>query len=202
KLERKPPVLKLAPGVLWAGDPDQKEVTPGARRSGLKHSLLLPKKGKRDVHHPGKILTPYAQKLYYANVVSQKIRIALAVGSFLFCFVGFAAPPVALDAFFTTVRDTPVQVLLTGIDEDVDPDHPEVHPLTFAIVTPPAHGSLSGDITAVKYEAPHKAVVILIYTPELGFVGTDSFTYIVTEPLGFFATGVVRIDVARPPAPP
>jgi hypothetical protein len=132
----------------------------------------------------------------------QKIGIAVAAVSFLFSFLGFAAPPVALDAFFTTLRDTPVQVVLTATDEDIDPDHPEVHPLVFAIVTPPAHGSLSGDITAVKYEEPHKATVLLTYTPERGFIGTDSFTFIVTDPLGLFATGVVRIDVARPPAPP
>lgn len=126
----------------------------------------------------------------------------IAVTFLVFSVLTFAAPPVALDAFFSTLRNTPVQVILSATDEDIDPNHPEVHPLAFAIVTPPAHGTLSGDITAVRYEAPHKAEVVLTYNPAHGFVGTDSFVYTVTDPAGFFSTGIVRIDVTRPPAPP
>lgn len=147
-----------------------------------------------------KVLTFKPGGAYYAGTVPQKS--VGAVTFLVFNLLVLAAPPVALDAFFTTLRDTPVPVVLTATDEDIDPDHLEVHPLVFAIVTPPAHGSLSGDITAVRYEAPHKAVVVLTYNPAHGFVGTDHFIYTVTDPAGFFATGIVRIDVTRPPAPP
>ncbi|MCP3065090.1 HYR domain-containing protein [Myxococcus sp. K38C18041901] len=52
----------------------------------------------------------------------------------------------------------PAEVTLTGTDA-------EGSPLTFIIVTPPAHGTLSGT-------PPN-----LTYTPNPGYIGPDSFTY-------------------------
>jgi len=136
-------------------------------------------------------------------VMVLKKRVLAFLGcSFLLGFLSFAAPPMAWDAFFTTIRDTPVKVVLVATDQGIDPNRPEVHPLVFTILTPPYHGALSGDIHAVSYEEPYKAVVELTYEPVAGFVGSDHFVYTVADPAGFFATGIVRVDVVRPPAPP
>lgn len=131
-------------------------------------------------------------------------RIALALWSVI-VFIGVGAPPVISDSLVSTLRDTPVEIVLATMDADIDPDHPEVHPLVFTILTPPTHGTLAGDVKAVvyeKFEPTNRALVKLTYTPERGYVGSDSLVFQVTDPFGFFATAAVRIEIARPPAPP
>ncbi|HEX5617343.1 MAG TPA: Ig-like domain-containing protein, partial [Solirubrobacteraceae bacterium] len=104
----------------------------------------------------------------------------------VFRFTGNLAPnqpPVANDRSLTTPEDTPLGVGLTGSD-------PEGGPLTFAVATPPAHGTLSGT-------APS-----LTYTPAANFTGTDSFTFTVTDADGAVDTGTVSITVAPLNDPP
>ena len=67
-------------------------------------------------------------------------------------------PPVAADLSVTTPQDTAVGVTLSATDADSNP-------LTYAVVTGPAHGTLSGT-------AP-----TLTYTPTSGYTGADSFTF-------------------------
>jgi VCBS repeat-containing protein len=62
----------------------------------------------------------------------------------------------------TTAEDTAMAITLTGTD-------PDGNPLTFSIVTPPAHGTLSGT-------APN-----VTYTPAANYNGTDSFTFKVND---------------------
>lgn len=68
-------------------------------------------------------------------------------------------PPTAADDAVTTSDNVPVEIALTATDA-------EGHALSFAIVTPPEHGSLgaieNGRVT---------------YTPEPGFAGVDSFVF-------------------------
>jgi len=71
-------------------------------------------------------------------------------------------PPVASPVPVTLAEDTPSFVFLRGSDNDGDP-------LTYAITTPPAHGTLSGS-------AP-----VLAYTPDADYNGPDSFTYTVSS---------------------
>lgn len=68
-------------------------------------------------------------------------------------------PPVADDQAVATDEDIPLAITLTGSD----PDPQDV--LTFAIASPPAHGTLSGT-------APD-----LVYTPGADYCGSDSLTY-------------------------
>jgi uncharacterized protein (TIGR03437 family) len=70
--------------------------------------------------------------------------------------------PVASAANVTLDEDTPKQFTLPAADPDNDP-------LTYIIVTPPMHGTLSGT-------APN-----LTYTPGLNHNGTDSFTFKVND---------------------
>ena len=67
-------------------------------------------------------------------------------------------PPVASAGSASTAQDTAVAIALVATDVEGDP-------LTYAIVTPPAHGSLSG------------AAPVLTYTPAAGYSGSDSFTF-------------------------
>src|SRR5690606_10682401 len=56
-------------------------------------------------------------------------------------------------------------------------------PFAYEILTPPSHGSLSGT-------APN-----LVYEPELGFEGLDSFTYQVMDANGFSDTATVSLTI-------
>ena len=86
-------------------------------------------------------------------------------------------PPVASDRTTVTDEDTPVALTLTGSDPDNDP-------LTFSVVTQPAHGTLTGtppDLT---------------YTPDAGYLGSDSFTFKANDGVLDSAPATVTILVA------
>lgn len=70
--------------------------------------------------------------------------------------------PVAADQDLATAQDTPRAVTLTASDAENDP-------LTFTVTTGPSNGSLSGS-------GPNR-----IYTPDLGFFGVDSFTFVAND---------------------
>ncbi len=76
--------------------------------------------------------------------------------------------PVATPGADTTLEDTPVTVTLMGTDLEGDP-------LTFAIDTPPANGTLSA-ITPI--DATSASVD---YTPDPDFNGADPFTFTVND---------------------
>lgn len=71
-------------------------------------------------------------------------------------------PPVADDQTLSTEEDTFIDITLTGSDIDGDS-------LSFNVVTPPNHGSLSGT-------APN-----LRYTPDQDFNGDDSFSFTASD---------------------
>ena len=68
------------------------------------------------------------------------------------------SPPVANNQAVAVNKNTAKAVTLTATDPNNDP-------LTYSIVTPPAHGILTGT-------APN-----LMYNPTTGYVGPDSFTF-------------------------
>ncbi len=67
-----------------------------------------------------------------------------------------------------------------------DPDTGDT--ITFGIVTQPANGSASADANG------------LFYTPNLGFVGADLFSFRATDSAGASDTGTVQLNVLPPPA--
>ncbi|HYM34661.1 MAG TPA: Ig-like domain-containing protein, partial [Steroidobacteraceae bacterium] len=75
-------------------------------------------------------------------------------------------PPVANPQSVTTLEDTPITITLTGSDPDNDP-------LTFAVATPPAKGTLS----AISPTVPHTVV----FTPTANANGADSFVFSVND---------------------
>ncbi len=70
--------------------------------------------------------------------------------------------PVAYPLSVFTVVDTSATIILTGSDVDGDA-------LTYSILSEPLNGTLGGD-------AP-----VLTYTPDAGFSGVDSFTFVVND---------------------
>ncbi|HJW94052.1 MAG TPA: Ig-like domain-containing protein [Thermoanaerobaculia bacterium] len=96
-------------------------------------------------------------------------------------------PPIAISQ--SVLADgSPVAITLTGLDPDNDP-------LTFAIASPPSHGSLS----AVSPNGPTSATVI--YSPGESNPD-DAFLFRVTDSEGFDAIGSVVINEGTPPSPP
>ncbi len=83
--------------------------------------------------------------------------------------------PSAVDMTLYTAYQTPVAFTLTGVDG--------MSPYTFAVELP-AHGTLTGT-------APD-----LVYTPDEGYSGTDSFTFTTTDSLGLSDTATVTLNVA------
>ncbi len=71
-------------------------------------------------------------------------------------------PPVALPKLLSADEDVALPIMLTGNDPDDDA-------LTFAVVTPPSHGQLSG-------YAPN-----LSYTPAADYHGADRFSFVVND---------------------
>ena len=84
--------------------------------------------------------------------------------------------PVANAQSVTTPEDTAKAITLTGSDVDGDT-------LTFTVVTPPAHGTLSGT-------APN-----LVYTPAAYYNGADSFSFKVNDGTVDSAVATVAIAV-------
>jgi VCBS repeat-containing protein len=88
-------------------------------------------------------------------------------------------PPVALDDSATTTEGTPVTVDVLANDSDPDGD-----PLTVTNVTDSSHGSAVIN--------PDQTVT---YTPELGFIGTDAFSYTISDGRGGTDTADVAVTI-------
>lgn len=82
--------------------------------------------------------------------------------------------PVADDQALATLENSPTAITLTGSDPDGDP-------LVFAIQDLPAHGELSGAAPSVTY------------TPHANYVGSDSFTFTVSD--GLLSSGVATVSL-------
>jgi 3D (Asp-Asp-Asp) domain-containing protein len=94
--------------------------------------------------------------------------------------------PTANNENIQTNSGAPVQITLTG----TDPIAGDL--LTFTVVTPPKNGTLTpGTVSSIVY-----------YTPNIGFSGTDSFTYKATDGQGEdsnIATVTITVNAAGPP---
>ena len=76
--------------------------------------------------------------------------------------LGVNMPPQAADQIVSTDEDIPLLITLAGSDPDGDA-------LTYAVISQPSHGILSG-------VAPS-----LLYTPDYNYHGSDSFTFVAND---------------------
>ena len=81
-----------------------------------------------------------------------------------------------------TSRSAPIDFTLTATD-------PESDALTYAIASPPQHGTLTGTAPTVTYTATN------------GFVGNDAFTFTAADAYGASSPATVSIVVKDVPAP-
>jgi hypothetical protein len=86
--------------------------------------------------------------------------------------------PTADSMGVTTPENTDVGITLSGSD-------PEGSSLTYSIVSQPVHGTITTNI----------ALPSMTYHPDIDFVGTDSFTYTVSDGLDDSALATVSIEV-------
>jgi hypothetical protein len=127
----------------------------------------------------------YTPGLNYNGPDSFVFRVEDGVGGIDFGTVTIDVTPVndapdAIPQTVTLVEDTPTGITLTGTDIDGDA-------LSFSLVSPPSHGTLSGT-------APN-----LTYTPDTDYVGTDFFEFSVADGNGGVDTAVISLNIT--PAP-
>jgi hypothetical protein len=92
--------------------------------------------------------------------------------------------PVAFPQYITWIPGTPVGITLTGNDPF----------LTYAITSGPTNGQLS-----VVYD-PVVDENVLTYTPELGFIGQDSFLFTASDANTTSAPAAITINLVSGPA--
>ena len=90
-------------------------------------------------------------------------------------------PPVAVNDSGTTAHDTVLNSSVSGNDSD-----PEGDTLTYSLGTGPSHGSVTLNANGTY-----------AYTPSAGYVGSDSFTYSVSDGNGGTATATVNLTVTN-----
>jgi cyclophilin family peptidyl-prolyl cis-trans isomerase len=99
--------------------------------------------------------------------------------------------PIATDQLVTTRLDTPRTVMLSG--DDGDPDAEQL--LSFRIETLPANGTLHDSFGTPLGPGDALLDPTVTYTPNAGFAGTDSFTFVAIDDGGTENGGV---DVSAP----
>ncbi|KZN32511.1 Ig-like domain-containing protein [Pseudoalteromonas luteoviolacea] len=111
--------------------------------------------------------------------------------AFVYIFVTTQnTPPVAVNDVSSTVQDTSVSINVLANDSDPDGS---LNGTTLEIVTAPQHGSTSINTS------DH----LVIYLPESGFVGIDTFEYRVQDNRGDFSnTATVTVTVTEANQPP
>ncbi|HET7650766.1 MAG TPA: Ig-like domain-containing protein, partial [Gammaproteobacteria bacterium] len=95
-----------------------------------------------------------------------------------------AVNPLANDATLSLYENQPLNGSLSAVDANGNP-------LSYAIATQPAHGKIS--VTA--------ASGAFVYTPDAGYAGKDSFTFIATDTVSKLASSAatVTLNVTSPP---
>ena len=88
-------------------------------------------------------------------------------------------PPIAVDDEATTSETRPVLIFVTGNDTD-----PNFDDLTVTVIEEPGDGTVECDEDGS-----------CTYTPDIGFTGTDGFSYQVSDGNGGTDTAVVTIEV-------
>ncbi len=103
-------------------------------------------------------------------------------GDFVATFTVTNTPPQAFAGQVSTLQGVPVELVLTGQDADGDP-------LEFSIRSGPWHGTLTPGTDSAHW----------LYTPETGYHGQDSFTFVANDGTVNSATATFRMDVVPEP---
>ncbi|MDQ3980302.1 MAG: cadherin-like domain-containing protein [Actinomycetota bacterium] len=171
------PLTVDAPGVL-GNDTDPEGGLSALKVSNPSHGTLVLNTNGSFTYTPAANFNGTDSFTYKANdgtADSNTVTVTIAVNA-----VNDA--PVAVNDTYTTPRAVPLAVSgpgLLGNDTDV-----EASPLTAAKASDPEHGSLTLNADGS-----------FLYTPQIGFTGTDSFTYRASDGAAQSAPATVTITV-------
>lgn len=115
--------------------------------------------------------------LYYYDVQASNI-FGLGLPSTQLPLKAGELPPSAVADFVTTPEDTPV--IIMAVTNDTDPNNDL---LTFVSFTQPQNGTVVTNGSA------------FLYSPATNYNGTNSFSYVITDSRGMFATSLVTVVV-------
>ncbi|HXC50129.1 MAG TPA: Ig-like domain-containing protein [Candidatus Limnocylindrales bacterium] len=138
---------------------------------------------------------PTSEPTNIGQAYGDNVRIPLQTVAIDLASAPVSVPPQASDASATTQQNKPADVVLAGADLDTCE-------LTFRIVDPPASGQV-GAISGLACSAatPNTDTATVTYTPNAGFIGSDSFTYVVGDSTSESQPATVSITVTPPPPP-
>ncbi|NEQ39576.1 MAG: tandem-95 repeat protein, partial [Okeania sp. SIO3I5] len=102
-------------------------------------------------------------------------------------------PPIADNENITTLEETPVSINV--LDGDTDPEN---DPLTITEVSIPSNGTANIDNKGTEDPTDDE----IIYTPNLSFRGTDTFSYTISDSSGQTSTATVTITINAVNNPP
>lgn len=101
-------------------------------------------------------------------------------------------PPVVADKTVNLAVDTDIVITLTGYD-------PEGQPITYTLVDLPSNGMLTSILNTDQALAAQSNIISattnLLYTPNAGFIGMDSFTFVANDGVSESGLGTVNINV-------
>ncbi len=107
-------------------------------------------------------------------IIGESIKLTPSSGNFLFSPI--LDDPEAQDDIVVTLQDTPIIIVVLNNDTGDG--------LTVSIVTNPANGTIEVNSNGT-----------ILYTPNAGYTGTDSFIYLVTDIDGLTAQATVDITI-------
>ena len=88
-------------------------------------------------------------------------------------------PPVAQSQNINSLKNTPINLALSGVDADGDP-------LNYTLIQPPSHGMLTGSLPD------------LVYTPSNNFAGSDLLTFVVDDGIAYSVPAAVNLMMNQP----
>ena len=97
-------------------------------------------------------------------------------------------PPAAQDGTLLTQLGVAAEIDVSLLASDLDDDT-----LSFRVGRQPDHGT-----ALLRFQTGGN----IVYTPEHGYTGADSFTYIAEDGAGGMDTGTITVTVSMPPPPP
>jgi hypothetical protein len=99
----------------------------------------------------------------------------------------YPEPPVAVDDSKTTAVGTPVDINVLANDYDPDNDIDYCSVIQLGLLDP-EHGTITNI-------SPYTGIIT--YEPEPGFIGTDTFEYMVFDETGLFSAALVTVNITQ-----
>ncbi len=138
-------------------------------------------------HFAGPMLSSFGTS--FNGIATAPLKAPIAAGSFAIT----DHAPVATDVQVSGLAGAAVTILI--VPHTTDPDNETPHVTT---LSKPVHGTVHLDTNGTPNDFADDAI---LYTADLGYSGTDTFTYTVADAAGLEATATITVTVAAQPVP-